>query len=135
MLVAVTSTDGTIIDQHFGKAERFLVYEVGTGEAQLVSEVKADPYCGWSAQLLSASTPEEAQATIDKMQECADAVPAHSMMPDKLASIARALANCRIIVTAMIGEAPREEMERLGFDIYTMTGPLQPSLAELSKLL
>lgn len=134
MLVAVTSTDGTTIDQHFGKAERFLVYEVGTGEPQLVSEVKADPYCGWAGRLQSA-TPEEADAAILLMRECAEAPPAHSMMPDKLAAIAQALGSCRIIVTAMIGDAPRDEMERLGFDVYTMPGPLKPSLVELSKLL
>jgi predicted Fe-Mo cluster-binding NifX family protein len=135
MLVAVTSTDGTNIDQHFGKAERFLVYEVGSGEPQLVCEVESPPYCGWSAQLQTAATPEQFEAVVGEMRECADAVPAHGMMPDKLAAIARSLANCRIIVTAMIGDAPREEMERLGFDVYTMTGSVGPSLKELAKLL
>jgi predicted Fe-Mo cluster-binding NifX family protein len=135
MLVAVTSTDGTNIDQHFGKAERFLVYDVGNDEPRLVSRIEADPYCGWAAQLQTAATPEQFEAVVVEMRECADAVPAHGMMPDKLAAIAQALAGCHIIVTAMIGDAPRNEMERLGFDIYTMTGPVGPSLKELSKLL
>jgi predicted Fe-Mo cluster-binding NifX family protein len=135
MLIAVTSSDGKNIDQHFGKAERFLVYEVESGEPRLVREVKAAAYCGWSAQLQTAVTPEQFEAVVGEMRECADAPPSHGMMPDKLAAIARELGSCRVIATAMIGPAPQEEMERLGFDVYTMTGPVGPSLTELAKLL
>jgi hypothetical protein len=69
------------------------------------------------------------------MRECADAPPAHSMMPEKLAAIARELGSCRVIATAMIGQAPQEEMERLGFDVYTLAGPIGPTLTELAKVL
>jgi predicted Fe-Mo cluster-binding NifX family protein len=135
MLVAVTSTDGKNIDQHFGKAERFMIYDVGEGEPRLVREVKAAAYCGWSAQLQTVATPEQFESVVSQMQECADATPSHGMMPDKLAAIARDLGSCRVIATAMIGPAPQEEMERLGFDVYTMAGPVGPSLKELAKLL
>jgi predicted Fe-Mo cluster-binding NifX family protein len=135
MLIAVTSTDGKNIDQHFGKAERFLLYEAGSGEPWLVCEVQAPAYCGWTAQLQSAATPEQFDAVVGEMRQCADAPPSHGMMPEKLAAIARELGSCRIIVTAMIGDAPREEMERLGFDVYTMSGPVGPSLKELANVL
>jgi predicted Fe-Mo cluster-binding NifX family protein len=134
MLIAVTSSDGKHIDLHFGKAEKFMLYEVGDGEPRLVREVKAPAYCGWSTQLQE-MTPEQVAAAIESMRECADAPPSHSMMPEKLAAIASALGNCRIIVTAMIGQAPQEEMERLGFDVYTMAGPVPTTLTELARLL
>ena len=36
MLIAVASKDGKEINQHFGHAERFLIYEVEETEAKLV---------------------------------------------------------------------------------------------------
>ena len=34
--VAVTSSRGTAVDQHFGRAERFLIFEIGPGEAHFL---------------------------------------------------------------------------------------------------
>lgn len=109
MLIAVTSSDGKHIDTHFGKADRFLVYEVGSGEPVLKSEVQAPPYCGGTG-------------------------PGHSLMADKLAAIADGLGACRVVVTAMIGESPKEEMERLGIDIISLSGPIMDVLKEVIKL-
>jgi nitrogen fixation protein NifX len=41
MKVAFTSTDGETIDQHFGMARNFHVWEVGPEEARFVAEVAA----------------------------------------------------------------------------------------------
>jgi nitrogen fixation protein NifX len=41
MKVAFTSTDGETIDQHFGMARNFHVWEVGPEEAKFVGEVAA----------------------------------------------------------------------------------------------
>lgn len=109
MLIAVTTSDGKHIDTHFGKAERFLVYEVGTGEPALLYEVQAPPYCGGTG-------------------------PGHSLMPDKLAAIAAGLGDCRLVVTAMIGESPKEELERLGVEIISISGPVSIVLKEVVKL-
>jgi nitrogen fixation protein NifX len=109
MLIAVTSSDGKLVDTHFGKAERFLVYEVGAGLPALLYEVQASPYCGGTG-------------------------PGHSLMPDKLAAIATGLGACRVVVTAMIGESPKEEMERLGVDIISISGPVGDVLKEVIKL-
>jgi nitrogen fixation protein NifX len=109
MLIAVTSSDGKLVDTHFGKAERFLVYEAGKAEPALLYEVQAPPYC-------------------------AGAGPGHNLMPDKLAAIAAGLGECRIVVTAMIGEAPREELGRLGIDVVAVSAPVVEALKEVVKL-
>jgi len=109
MLIAVTSSDGKHIDTHFGKADRFLVYAVGTGEPALLYEVQAPRYCGGTG-------------------------PGHDLMQDKLAAIATSLGDCRVIVTAMIGEPPKEAMEQLGVDIISLTGPVSDVLKEVIKL-
>jgi predicted Fe-Mo cluster-binding NifX family protein len=134
MLIAVTSKDGLEINQHFGHAARFLVYEVGSSAPLPVGEVAADAYCNWGS-IHPDMSPEQFNEAVLKMQECADAPPAHRMMPEKLAAIATALGDCRVIVTAMIGEAPQAELERLGFTIYTVSGPIDKVLTELSKAL
>lgn len=133
MLIAVTSSDGINIDTHFGKAERILVYEVGSDTAQLVQEVTADAYCNWST-LLQDMAPEQFAEAVKGMQECADSPPAHRMMPEKLAAIANALGDCRVLVTVMIGEAPQAELERLGISVYAISGPVGKVLPEVAKL-
>lgn len=109
MLIAVTTSDGIMVDTHFGKAERFLVYEVGQGPPQLHGEVAAPPYCGGAA-------------------------PGHSLMPEKLAAISQALGECRVMVTAMIGEAPQSELERLGIAVHSLEAPVTEVLSEVVKL-
>ncbi|HWI40276.1 MAG TPA: NifB/NifX family molybdenum-iron cluster-binding protein, partial [Verrucomicrobiae bacterium] len=44
MLIAVASKDGKEINQHFGHAERFLIYEVGGSDVKLVDEKKVERY-------------------------------------------------------------------------------------------
>ena len=109
MLIAVASKDGVSIDQHFGHAERFLIYEVGGTDVLLVDEKNVERYCSF--------------------------VPDHPLRGHILRDIATALDGCRVIVCAQIGEAPRMEMERLGFDCFVVQGPIAPTLVELSKLL
>ncbi|WP_279384159.1 NifB/NifX family molybdenum-iron cluster-binding protein [Geotalea toluenoxydans] len=60
MLIAVASKDGKEINQHFGHAERFLIYDVAGNEAKLVDEKQVERYCSMDqdhpmrAHLLSA---------------------------------------------------------------------------------
>jgi nitrogen fixation protein NifX len=133
MLIAVTSSDGINIDTHFGKAERFHLFDVCGDELLKVGEIFADPYCNWNSTLQGLS-PEQFTETVKAMQECADDRPSHSMMPEKLASIAKALGDCRVILTAMIGESPEAELERLGIAVYSVNGPIKTILPEVAKL-
>ena len=109
MLIAVTSSDGKYVDTHFGKADRFLIFETGNGQPYLVREVQAPSYCSGAA-------------------------PGHSLNPEKLADIASSLGDCRVIVTEMIGDAPREELDRLGVIVHTLSAPVSDVLREVVKL-
>jgi predicted Fe-Mo cluster-binding NifX family protein len=108
MLFAVASKDGVHIDQHFGHAERFLIYRVTEDGVELVEEKRVEPYCSHD--------------------------PDHPLRKPLLDAIAEALKGCGAVVCAQIGQAPLLEMERLGLDVYTMAGPIVPSLIELSKV-
>jgi predicted Fe-Mo cluster-binding NifX family protein len=109
MLIAVATKDGRDIDQHFGHAERFLIYDVEGSEAKLVDEKKVERYCSFDE--------------------------GHPLRGHILRGIADALAGCRAVVTARIGPAPQGEMERLGFDVYSATGEIKATLIELAKVM
>ncbi|GLI38706.1 dinitrogenase iron-molybdenum cofactor biosynthesis protein [Geobacter hydrogenophilus] len=109
MLIAVASKDGREINQHFGHAERFLIYEVEGNDAKLVDEKKVERYCSYDVD--------------------------HPLRSHILEAIAGALAGCRAMVCAQIGQAPQMEMERLGIDAFIADGPIKPTLIEIAKAL
>ena len=109
MRFAVASNDGKEINQHFGHAERFLIYEVTESETKLVDEKHVERYCSYD--------------------------PDHPLRAHLLTAIAEALKDCRAIVSSQIGQAPQMEMERLGIDTFIAEGPIEPTLAALAKML
>lgn len=109
MLIAVASKDGKEINQHFGHAERFLIYEVKDGDAKLVDERKVERYCSYDAE--------------------------HPLRGHLLHGIAEALAGCRAVVTAQMGEHPKGELEKLGVETFMTCGPIKLTLVELAKIL
>jgi predicted Fe-Mo cluster-binding NifX family protein len=109
MLIAVASRNGRDIDQHFGHAERFLIYDVEEKSVNLVDEKKVERYCSME--------------------------PNHPLRGDLLRKIADTLTGCRAIACARIGESPLMEMERLGIDVFAVEGPIRKSLIEMAKVL
>ena len=109
MLIAVATKDGLEINQHFGHAERFLVFSVEGENVMLVDEKKVERYCSYD--------------------------PEHPLRTHILSAIAEALQGCRAIVCSQVGQAPQEEMSRLGFEVFALEGGIAVSLAELAKLL
>lgn len=109
MLIAVASKDGKEINQHFGHAERFLIYEVEEGGIKLVDEKKVERYCSFDPQ--------------------------HPLRSHVLRGIADALNGCRAVVTAQMGEHPRQELEQLGIEPYVIAGPIRATLIDLARIL
>lgn len=133
MLIAVTSTDGVTVNQHFGHADRLRIFEVADDRVELLRECAVTPYCTWSKALRDLP-PDQFAATVQQMRECVDSQPGHGMRPDQRAVFAAALADCRVVVTAMIGEAPREELARIGIAVHAVPGPIAQVLPEIVKL-
>jgi len=109
MLIAVASKDGKEINQHFGHAERFLIYSIDGTALNLVDEKKVERYCTYD--------------------------PDHPLRGNLLEKIALALDGCRALLCAQIGQAPQIEMERLGIDTFVVEGPIRPTLLEMAKVL
>lgn len=102
MLIAVTSKTGIEIDQHFGHAEKFRIYKYRKGNPLQVSEIEVEKYCSFD--------------------------PDHPFRHRQFDGIAAALKDCKAVVTAMIGELPKQELEKLGFKVVSMSGPIEPAL-------
>jgi predicted Fe-Mo cluster-binding NifX family protein len=102
MLIAVTSKTGSEVDQHFGHAEKFRIFKYRKGNSLQVSEVNVEKYCSFD--------------------------PDHPFRHRQFDSIAEALKDCKAVVTEMIGELPKQELEKLGFKVVSMAGPIAPAL-------
>ena len=102
MLIAVASKSGTEVDQHFGHAEKFRIFKYRKGDPVQVDEVEVEKYCSFD--------------------------PDHPFRHRQFDGIASALKDCKAVVTAMIGELPRQELEKLGLKVISTEGPIEPAL-------
>jgi predicted Fe-Mo cluster-binding NifX family protein len=102
MLIAVASKTGTEVDQHFGHADKFRIFKYRKGDPVQVDEVKVNKYCTFDLE--------------------------HPFRHAQFDGIAEALKDCKAVVTAMIGDLPRRELEKLGFKVISMDGPIEPAL-------
>lgn len=102
MLIAVASKTGTEVDQHFGYAESFRIFKYRKGNPVQVAEVAVEKYCSFD--------------------------PDHPFRHAQLNGIVEALSDCQAVVTAMIGELPKQELEKHGFKVICAQGPLEPAL-------
>jgi len=109
MLIAVASKDGKEINQHFGHAVRFLIYDVENGDVKLVDERSFERYCSYD--------------------------PDRPLRGHLLKNIFDALAGCRAVVVAQMGEHPKSELEKLGVEPFVTSGPIEMTLVELAKIL
>jgi predicted Fe-Mo cluster-binding NifX family protein len=109
MRFAVASKDGKEINQHFGHVERFLIYEVEGDQVEFVEERLVEKYCRFD--------------------------PEHPMRSHTLKDTADALAGCRAVVCAMIGEAPKIELERIGVEPFVVEGEITAALIDLARVL
>ena len=102
MLIAVASKSGTEVDQHFGHAEKFRIYKYNSAGSQLMKEVEVEKYCSFD--------------------------PDHPFRHRQFDAIVEALAGCRAVITAMISDLPRQELEKAGIKAVIATGPIEAAL-------
>jgi nitrogen fixation protein NifB len=88
--VAVATRSGGLVDEHFGHAREFLVYDVGRDGARLVGRRAMDAYCAGG--------------------EGDD---------DALAVALRALADCRAVLVARVGRCPQGQLAAAGIEPVT----------------
>ncbi len=103
MRIAVASKSGIEVDQHFGHAERFLLYDFKQGKPQAAGMVEVEKYCSFE--------------------------PDHPFRARQFNAIIAALSGCQAVVTAMIGDYPRQELEKAGLRHITAAGLIEAALS------
>jgi nitrogen fixation protein NifB len=88
VIMAVATQGKGIINQHFGHAREFLIYEVGAEQIKMVGHVKTDLYCS------GGDSCGEGESALQKSL--------------------RALEGCEVLLCAKIGLDPWEQLEAAG---------------------
>jgi nitrogen fixation protein NifX len=63
--IAAASSDGVIIDQHFGKADKFLIFEIEDNVTKLIEERQNTPICGTNGHAV-----EKVNDTVTLISDC-----------------------------------------------------------------
>jgi len=107
VLMAVATQGGALINQHFGHAREFLVYEASSSGVRFIGIRRADQYCTGS-------------------DHCDEG-------EDKLGQVIQALEGCEAVLCARIGMTPWDALEQAGITPvadYAME-PIESSIAAL----
>jgi nitrogen fixation protein NifB len=88
VLMAVATSGGGVINQHFGHAKEFLVYEASATDVRFIGHRKVDLYCS------GGDTCGDAETTLQK--------------------IIRTLQGCEAVLCSKIGYEPWEQLEQAG---------------------
>jgi predicted Fe-Mo cluster-binding NifX family protein len=105
--VAVTSADGVLINQHYGHARWFLIYDLekdGTGI--LVERREVSPWCSNENQK------DEEPGTSE---------------------IARDITDCAAVLTARIGPPARKKLELSGVSVFEEHSAIDEALKKLAR--
>ena len=108
MRLAVASTDGGSVSEHFGHAKRFAVYEVGPGHCRLLEARQVEHYCLGNASSQSA-----------------------------MAGILEAIKDCQAVFVAKIGDGPTEKLAALGVAAVSAYAwePIEDALLDYARRL
>jgi len=98
MKIAVATTDGIMVNQHFGMAKAFLVYVITSDGPVRVGQVTATPL-----------------STGDKN---------HPFDKPRLLAIADTLKGCERVYVTKIGERPADELQKLGIKPVVYEGAI-----------
>lgn len=98
MQVAIASTDGETINEHFGKADRFFIYDLNDAQLVLLMVRTVVP--------LSTGDPQ------------------HTFDPARMSSTIAALKGCERVYCTRIGDTPRQELKKAGIETVVGVGPI-----------
>ncbi len=96
--IAVVSTDGTNVNDHFGMAKRFLIYDCND-KITFVEERSTETY--------SVGDPN------------------HLFDPEKFGRIAELLKDCTRIYITKIGDTPAAKLREMGIEPVIYEGPVE----------
>jgi predicted Fe-Mo cluster-binding NifX family protein len=104
--VAVASSDGKVINQHFGRAGQFLVFDLEEKGPEFYELRKTVPLCG-------------SEANHDNLLQ-------HTV---------QSLSDCRVILVSRVGPGAEEALTQAGIQVLAIPGLIEPVLRKLHHYL
>lgn len=102
--IAVSSTDGVLINEHFGRAKQFYIYEITENEEVKFIELRENaPTC----------TGDYNHGQIEEA--------------------AKLLSDVNVVLTFHIGPTATKILQSQGVNVYTLTGPIEKALNTYAK--
>lgn len=108
MRIAVASKDGLVINQHFGHAERFLIYKADGGGIRFIEERLVERYCAGTE--------------------------AHLYEDDKFEKVYQAIKDCSILLASRIGPTPARELEKKGIKTFMLYDWIEEGIRTVMSL-
>ncbi len=99
MKIAVATTDGHTVNEHFGRANRFSIYNASPTEFDLIMEKHVEPYASGQKD--------------------------HTFDEARFQEIARGLTGCEKVFITKIGKEPAEALKALGIEPVVYSGAIR----------
>jgi len=107
--IAVASKTGMTVDQHFGQAEQFYIYESDGDAASYVETRSVSKYC-------------------NGMDDCGEKA-------GRMAGILAAVDDCKGVLALRIGESPLKKLETRGIRVFTLYENVDKAVNDATKAL
>ena len=107
--IAVASKTGMTVDQHFGQAEQFYIYESDGAAASYVETRSVSKYC-------------------NGMDDCGEKA-------GRMAGILAAVDDCKGVLALRIGESPLKKLETKGIRVFTLYENVDKAVNDAAKAL
>ena len=107
--IAVATKSGMMVDQHFGHASEFYVYQYKNGNTVFKEKRIVNRYCNGQ---------EECDSNEDRME-----------------SIIAAISDCKAVIAMRIGDSPKQKLKAKGILTYTVCDGIEKSIDEVVKKL
>ncbi len=108
MKLAITSTDGVHVNEHFGMARKFYIYEYGQGKTQFLE--KRQPVDIYSLRNKN-----------------------HPYDHDRFMMVLKVIEDCQLVFTKRIGPAPIEKLQEHGIEPVVFEGNINEVFQMLPK--
>jgi len=102
--IAVASSDGVVVNEHFGRAREFYIYQIRDEELTLIETRQVTPVCD---------------------------VGNHDEL--RLKENLEKLADCDYLLVSRIGEGARSKASDMGIEAYEIPGCIDASIEQLIK--
>lgn len=103
-LIAVASSDGIVVNSHFGRAKNFYIYEESDEQVRYIEKREVEPVCDGGNH-----DDKKIRRTIEK------------------------LLDCNYLLVSRIGNGAAALIENQGIDVYEIPGMIEESIQQLLK--